>query len=86
MKQKYQLLINKRQSVGLRHCFDLKAFIKYFNDMRDIYEDIDKYNQSKTPKILILFDDVIVDMLSNKNLNPIFIRPRKSNISFVSIT
>ena len=44
MKQKYQLLINKRQSVGLRHCFDLKAFIKYFNDMRDIYEDIDKYN------------------------------------------
>ena len=54
--------------------------------MRDIYEDIDKYNWNKTPKILILFDDIIVDMLNNKNLNPIFIRPRKSNISFVSIT
>ena len=86
MKQKYQLLINKRQSVGLRHCFDLKAFIKYFNDTRDIYEDIDKYNWNKTPKMLILFDDIIVDMLNNKNLNPIFIRPRKLNISLVSIT
>ena len=54
--------------------------------MRDIYEDIDKYNWNKTPKILISFDDIIVDMLNNKNLNPIFIRPRKLNISLVSIT
>ena len=30
---KYQFLINKRESIGLKHFNDPKAFIKYSNDM-----------------------------------------------------
>ena len=37
---KYQLLINKREGVGLKHCNDLKAFIEYSNTIDDIYENI----------------------------------------------
>ena len=57
--------------------------------MDDIYKNIGKYNQNKERKILIVFHDMIVDMLSNKNLNPVvtetFIRGRKLNISLVFI-
>ena len=57
--------------------------------MDDIYKNIWKYNQNKERKILIVFHDMVVDMLSNKNLNPVvietFIRGRKLNISLVFI-
>ena len=39
--------------------------------MNDIYKDIEEYNPYEKPKILILFDDMIADMLSNKEINPI---------------
>ena len=45
---------------------DCKAFIEYSNDMDDIYKNIEEYNPSKKRKILIVFDDMIADMLSNK--------------------
>ena len=52
--------------------------------MDDIYKNIKEYNGNKNQNILIVFDDVIVDMLSNKKPNPIvtelFIRVRKLNI------
>ena len=55
-----------------------------------IYNNIEKYNPNKKRKILIVFDDIIADMLSNKELNPIvtelFIRGRKLNISLAFIT
>ena len=58
--------------------------------MNDIYKNIEEYNPNKEQKILIVFDDMIADMLSNKKLNPIvtelFIRGRKLNISLVFIT
>ena len=41
---KYQFLINKRESAGLKYFNDPKAFIKYSNDMQDVYKDIEKYN------------------------------------------
>ena len=63
---KYQLLINKRESTGLKYLNDSKAFIEYSNDMDDIYKNIEEYNPNKKRKILILFDDMIADMLSNK--------------------
>ena len=87
---KYQLLINKREGVRLKHCNDLKAFIEYSNTIDDIYENIEEYNLNKERKILIVFDDMIADMLNNKKLNPIvtelFIRVRKVNISLDFIT
>ena len=55
--------------------------------MDDIYKNIEKYSPNKKRKILIVFDDIIADMLSNKRLNPIvtelFIRGRKLNICLV---
>ena len=55
-----------------------------------IYKNIEEYNPNQKRKILIVFDDMIPDMLSNKKLNPIvtelLIRGRKSNISLVFIT
>ena len=66
-----------------------KAFIEYSNDMDDVSKNIEEYNPNKKQKILIVFDDIIADMLSNKKLNPIlteiFITERKLNISLVYI-
>ena len=87
---KYQYLINKREGVGINHFKDPKAFIEYSNDMHDVYKNIDDYNPDKENKILIVFDDMIADMISNKKLNSIvtelFIRCRKLNISLVFIS
>ena len=88
---KYQFLINKQESTGLKHFNDSKAFIEYSNDMNDIYKNIEEYNPNKKRKILIVFDDMIPDKkLSNKKLNQIvtelFIRDKKRNISLVFIT
>ena len=55
-----------------------------------IYKKIEEYNLNKKCKILIVFDDMIADMLSNKKLNSIVtelvIRDRKLNISLAFIT
>ena len=63
--------------------------MEYSNDMEDVYKIIEDYNPIKKRKVLIIFDDMIVDMINNK-LNPVvtelFIRGRKLNISIVFIT
>ena len=69
-KTKYQLLINIRESTGLQYLNDSKAFVKYSNDMDDIYKNIEDYNPNEKRKILIVFVDIITDMLSNKRYNP----------------
>ena len=51
---KYQYLINKREKLGLDHFKDPKAFIKYSNDMEDVYKNIENYNPGKKRKILIV--------------------------------
>ena len=60
------------------------------NDIEDVYKSIEKYNIGKKRKILIVFDDMIANMMNNKKLNPVvtelFIRGRKLNISIVFIT
>ena len=87
---KYQYLINKREKVGLDHFDDSKAFMEYSNDIQDVYKNIEDYNPGKERKVLIVFDDMIADMINNKKLNPVvtelFIRGRKFHISFVFIT
>ena len=66
----------------------LKIFTEHSNDMDHIYKNIKEYNPNKKCKILIVFD-VIADMFSNKNLNPIvtelFISGRKLIVSFAFI-
>ena len=87
---KYQYSINKREKVGLDHFKDSKAFMEDSNNIQDVYKNIEDYNPGKKRKILIVFDDMIADMINNKKLNPVvtelFIRDRKLNISIVFIT
>ena len=87
---KYQLLINKTESTGLKYLNNSKSFIEYSNDMDDIYKNIEEYNPNKKRKILIVFDYMIADKLSSTKINPIvtelFISRRKLNISLVFIT
>ena len=88
-EQKYQFLINKRESTGLKHFNDPKPFIEYSNDMQDVYKNIGEYNIGKKCKRLIVFDDMIADIINNKKLNlvvtELFIKGRKLNISLVLI-
>ena len=80
-ESKYPYLINKREGVGINHFNDPKAFIEYSNDIHYVY---------KENKILIVFDDMVADMIYDKKLNSVatelFIRGRKLNISLVCIT
>ena len=81
---KCQHLIKRREKVGIN------LFIDYSNDMHNIYKNIEDYNPNTKRKVLIVFDDMIADMINNKKLNPIvtelFIRGRKLNISTDFIT
>ena len=87
---KYQYLINTREKVGLNHHNNPKAYIEYSTDVQDVYKNIDECNIDKDCKTLIVFDDMIANMINNKKLNSVvtelFIRGRKLNISFVFIT
>ena len=89
-EDKYQFLIKKRENIGLKHFNDPNAFIEYSNDMNDVYKNINMYNLDKENKILIVFDDMIADMINNKELNSVvtelFTRGRKLSISIVFIT
>ena len=58
--------------------------------MQDVHKNIDECNVVKERKMLIVFDDMIADVINNKKINSIvaelFIRDRKLNISLVFIT
>ena len=47
--------------------------MEYSVDMDDIYKNNEVYNLNKKRKILIVFDDIMADILSKKKLNPIAI-------------
>ena len=87
---KYEFLIKKGKDAGIKHLNNSKAFIECSNTMNDVYENIDDYNPSRKRKILIAFDDMIADIMTNKKFQSIikelFIRCRKLNISLVFIT
>ena len=87
---KYQLLIERRKNTVITHFNDPNAFVKCSNTMDDVYENIDDYNPSRKRKKLIVFDDMIADIMTNKKFQAIikelFIRCRKLNISLVFIT
>ena len=87
---KYEFLITKRKNTETNHLNDPNAFIECSNTMDDVYENIDDCNLSMKRKILIVFDDMIADIMSNKTFQAIlkefFIRCRKLYISFAFIT
>ena len=87
---KYEYLIKNRENAGIKHLNNSKAFIECSNAMDDVYENIDDYNPNRKIKILIIFDDMIGDIMTNKKFQAIikdlFIRCRKPHISLVFIT
>ena len=87
---KYEYLIKKREDVGIKHVNNSNAFIECSSTMDDVYENIHDYNPSRKTKILIVFDDMIADIMTSKKFQAIikelFIRCRKLNISLVFIT
>ena len=89
-ERKYELLIKNCENAGIKHLNDSKAFIECSNTMDDVYENINDDNLSRKIKVLIIFDDMIVDIMSNKKFQAIIkellIRRRKLNISLVFIT
>ena len=89
-KCKYEHLIKNREIARIKHLNDSKAFIDCSNTMDDVYENIDDYNLNRKRKILIVFDDMIADIMTNKKfqstIKELLIRCRKINISFVFIT
>ena len=90
MKKKNQYLINKREQARIKNLNDPHAFIEYSNDMNDVLEDINNYNKNRDKKVLIIFDDMIADIMRSEKFKAIvkdlFVRCRKLSISIVFIT
>ena len=70
-KPKYENLIKSRKDAGIKHLNDPNAFIEFSNTMDDVYENILDYNSSRKKKILIVFDDMIADIMTNKKYQAI---------------
>ena len=84
------MLIDKREKAGINFNNNPNAFIEYSNSMDDILSDIEDYNKKRKRKILIIFDDMISHVMSDKKaqqiLKDLFIRCRKLNISLCFLT
>ena len=81
---KYEMLIKKRENAGIKYLNDPNAFIECSNTMDDLYENINDYNPSRKRKNLIVFDDMIAEITTNKEFKAIikelFIRCRNEII------
>ena len=83
---KYQFLINKRETTGLKHLNDSKVFIEYSSEVQDVYKNMEEYNADKEQKILLAFDDMINNKKLNSVVTELFVRGRKLKISLAFIT
>ena len=63
---KYQFLIKNREDVGKKHLNSPKAFIEHSQYMDDVYNNINDNNSNRNRKFLIVFDDMIADIMANK--------------------
>ena len=59
MKQNINQQLAKKESTGLRYFNDVKAFIKYSNDMEDIYENSEEKNRNEKRKICLVIKNLI---------------------------
>ena len=87
---KYECFIKRREDTGAKHLNDPNAFIECSNTMDDVYENTDDSNPNSKRKMLIAFDNMMADIMKNKEFQAIikelFIRCRKLNILLVFIT
>ena len=79
-ESKYEHLIKNRENAGIKYLNDSKAFTECSNTMDDVYENVEGYNLNRKRKILIVFDDMVADIMTNKKFQSImkelFIRCR----------
>ena len=79
-------LIMEEKKVGIENLINLKAFTDYSQTTDDVYENLEDYNPTKKRRMLIVFDNIIADMGSNKKLSPIvtefFLRESKLSTPF----
>ena len=68
---KYQYLINKREQAGIKNLNDPHTYMEYSNDMNDALENINNYNKNRDKKVLIIFDDMIVDNMRSEKFKAI---------------
>ena len=84
-ESKYQFLIKKREDVRVKHLNDPKSFIEHPAYMDDFYNVINGRNRSIKRKILVVFDDMVAGIMTNKKFQATFkellIRCRKLNTS-----
>ena len=89
-KPKYEYLIKKRENIEIKHLNDPNPLTECSNTMDKAYQNIDDYNPSRKRKKLIVFDDMIADIIKNRRFQAIIkeliIRSRKVNISLAFIT
>ena len=90
LKSKHQLLTNGREKVGIENLKNLNTFVNYSQTIDDVYENLEDYKRTKKSRVLIVFNDMIADMESNKKLSNIvtelFLGGRKVNILLVFIS
>ena len=83
------IFIKKRENAGVKYFNDPNVFVECSNTMDEVYENIDDYNPIRKGKVLIVFDDMIADIMTNKKfyakIEELFERYRKLNISLVFI-
>ena len=79
-----QYLINKREQAAIKNLNDPHAYIEYSSDMNDVLEDINNYNKKRDKKVLIIFDDMISDIMRSEKFKAIV--KEKLRISIVFIT
>ena len=84
------MLFNGKEKVGIETLKSPKAFIAYSQTIDDVYENLEEYNATTKRRVLLVFDDIIADMESNKKLSAIvtklFLKGRKLNIPLVFIS
>ena len=87
---KYENLIKKREDTEIKHLNNPNVFIECSNTMDDVYENINDYNPIRKRKKIIVFGDMVADIMDNKQfqviIKELFIRCKKINISLIFIT
>ena len=68
-EHKYEFLIKKHEDAEKKHFNDPNAFIECSNTMDDVYKNVNDYNPNRKRKILIVLDDMIADIMTNKKIS-----------------
>ena len=63
--------MKKREKAGLKNLNDPTAFIEHSDTMDDILDDTEDYNKKGKRKVLIVFDDMISHVMSDKKAQQI---------------